>query len=835
MKYIKLLLLALLIPQITFGAVAVGWNATSTASNLLYPNLVNGVLKVPSANEFRANFFTGGFFNATSSTATSTFAGTVGVGTTSPSYGKSGDLVLGLNKNLILTTNRTTDNFIGNIIFKNEGASTTKSGLEWYGFNNSSVARAWLVFHESLNGELDGSHGAPHLEIETSDLSGAKQGRWTVQSDCDYDCKQTFNQSEVYITRNSGQTNGNLLFNGGGQLRNTGVMQIIPNNAVNTLGFRIATSTDNDIMIDVTSGTELEVQDNLNLTGNQYISGLLGIGTTSPANQLTIEKSGASGTVAGATIELRQNQTAINTTQNSNLGEILFSGADIFPNETGIGAKIRGEATGIWNATTNDYPSSLLFFTNPNASEALREVMRITDTSFVGIGTTSPYAKLSVVGEVVGANFTGTTTASSTFAGGVRANIFNATSATASSTFANGINLTAGCFARNGVCLGLSNLSGNVNLATQVTGVLPIANGGTASSTSLGGILAGNGTSAIKSAIIGSGLTFDGSTLSATGGSSASSTLLSDMNTFSTTGTTTFVGSINANRLTSATARITGLTNCNSSLTLKTDLYGNIICDTDQTGAGGSVTGHGIAGMMASWSSASNLIATSTIIGERFYATSTTATSTILGSLAIGGSTPDATFSVKGIGGKVAQFFTSASTKIIDIANDGIVTLLGAWNFGDATSLEIPNSASPTYGAGGILALDTTSNNLTLATSTTGHYVVASATTTLHAFSVSSTTPVFVSGQTMTIPSKGLPQVVTAIWCKVDGGTSKVINLTDGTNDTNSITCTTTGAQYPITTNSNWTANESMGLEMGATSGTVNWLNVDIRGYRTSD
>lgn len=628
MKYIKtLILLALLIPQVTFGAVAVGWNATSTASNLLYPNLLNGILKVPSANEFRANFFTGGFFvgtttatstfaggikanifNATSATAsstfanginltggcfsingtcivgggsgssasttllsdtntfsttgTTTFAGNLGVGTTSPAYGKyNSGLTLGLNKNLILTTDRNTNNFLGNIIFKNEGASTTKSGLEWYGFNNPTVSRAWLVFHESLNGELDGSHGAPHLEIETSDVSGAKQGRWTVQSDCDYDCIQTFNQSEVYITRNSGQTNGNLLFNGGGQIRNTGVMQIIPNNALNTLGFRIATSTDNDIMIDVTSGTELEVQDNLNLTGNQYISGLLGIGTTSPSNQITIEKSGSSGTVAGPTIELRQNQTAINTTQNSNLGEILFSGADIFPNETGIGAKIRGEATGIWNATTNDYPTSLLFFTNPNASEALREVMRITDTGFVGIGTSSPYAKLSVVGEVVGSHFTGTTTASSTFAGGVQANILRTTSTSASSTFANGINLTGGCFSINGAC---------------------ITGGG--------------------------------------GGSGATTTLLSDMNTFSTTGTTTFSAKLDANRLTSATSRVTGLVSCD---TIDTDAYGNMFCGSDATGAGGSVTGNGIAGMMASWSSSSNLIATSTIMAEQVIATST--------------------------------------------------------------------------------------------------------------------------------------------------------------------------------------------------------------------
>lgn len=47
----------------------------------------------------------------------------------------------------------------------------------------------------------------------------------------------------------------------------------------------------------------------------------------------------------------------------------------------------------------------------------------------------------------------------------------------------------------------LSTISGLLNLATQVTGVLGITNGGTASSTPLGGILKGNGTSAIQSAI----------------------------------------------------------------------------------------------------------------------------------------------------------------------------------------------------------------------------------------------------------------------------------------------------------------------------------------------
>lgn len=45
----------------------------------------------------------------------------------------------------------------------------------------------------------------------------------------------------------------------------------------------------------------------------------------------------------------------------------------------------------------------------------------------MGIGTTSPYAPLSVVGQVVGAYFTGTTTASSTFGGGVHTSALRAT------------------------------------------------------------------------------------------------------------------------------------------------------------------------------------------------------------------------------------------------------------------------------------------------------------------------------------------------------------------------------------------------------------------------
>jgi hypothetical protein len=86
----------------------------------------------------------------------------------------------------------------------------------------------------------------------------------------------------------------------------------------------------------------------------------------------------------------------------------------------------------------------------------------IQDAGNVGIGTTSPFALLSVAGigsfdDYVRASYftAASTTATSTFAGGVEANLLNITSTTATSTFANGIQLTGGCFRMpDGSCAG---------------------------------------------------------------------------------------------------------------------------------------------------------------------------------------------------------------------------------------------------------------------------------------------------------------------------------------------------------------------------------------------
>lgn len=149
--------------------------------------------------------------------------------------------------------------------------------------------------------------------------------------------------------------------------------------------------------------------------------------------------------------------------------------------------------------------------------------------------------------------------------------------------------------------------------------------------------------------------------------------------------------------------------------------------------------------------------------------------------------------------------------------------------------LTIPNGDAPALVETGALAWDTTSGNLRVATSSTGDVVVGSATTSLYRFAMSSTSPDLVSGGILDLPTDFLAQTAIGVICHVDAGTSVVINLSDGTNDTNTVTCTTTRTQFFFTTNNKWNAYEAIRLEIGTVTGSVDYLNVNIIGYRTSN
>lgn len=205
-----------------------------------------------------------------------------------------------------------------------------------------------------------------------------------------------------------------------------------------------------------------------------------------------------------------------------------------------------------------------------------------------------------------------------------------------------------------------------------------------------------------------------------------------------------------------------------------------------------------------------------------------------------GGTTTNATSTNLAVSGTFSLFgtlYSSLATFANAIVNAVTAVIpTGTWDFGGATSIEMVNGSNPTTDAIGEFALDTTANQLLIATSTNSSFpAVIPTEQVLFSATIGSTTPEFISSGTIPI-SKFLSQgrEITRLECFVTGGTSKVVNVTDGTNDTETVTCGTTAtADNSVDTNPTFTANELWYIEFGATTGTVNY--VTVTGYGRLD
>ena len=190
---------------------------------------------------------------------------------------------------------------------------------------------------------------------------------------------------------------------------------------------------------------------------------------------------------------------------------------------------------------------------------------------------------------------------------------------------------------------------------------------------------------------------------------------------------------------------------------------------------------------------------------------------------------------VHGISGaSILTLFSNAGTKFMEMLNTGITTLLGEWDFGGATSLEIPNGTNPTVNSAGEIAYDTTDNQLIIGATP---HVIPTKDIRIWGTTVASTSDAFISGGLLPTATYLDGYTISRIQCHVTGGTSKVIAIEDASgNSSEDITCGTTNTTDDGSiTNATYIASELQYIDFGATTGAVNYVTISVFGNWTRE
>ena len=377
------------------------------------------------------------------------------------------------------------------------------------------------------------------------------------------------------------------------------------------------------------------------------------------------------------------------------------------------------------------------------ASSTGTNFLDITANGNVGIGTTSPFALFSVAGNgffngtLTASNITATGTlavtglstltggllalasstvgaggqatgltisggatttgfltvqgnATSTFAAGLQATTLNLTSSAASSTASNGLNLTGGCFAVQGLCLG--GLTGTQGQVTFFNGTNTAVGTSTLFINTTGFVGVGTTTPSQLFAVQGSGL-FSGN-LSIAGliatGTAAIAGAATLSNTLGVTGLSTLTGGF----LSAASSTVNGILAVVGAGTFNSTLGVNGAATLNST-----LTANGLALFDAN-ASTTELSAT-----QAFFGGLATSTFTQAGFLGVGTTSPAFTFSVQGNSYQSGTaFFGGAITATSTLTVSGVTTL------GFASTTQISSTGAAYFATtGGNVGIGTTS------------------------------------------------------------------------------------------------------------------------------
>jgi hypothetical protein len=474
--------------------------------------------KLSVSGDILGNNVIGQYFTATSTTATSTLYGGLVVD------GASGLNVL-QNGNVAIGANNPTSKF----------GVTLNTGFSVPQFASQNVAHFVGADATNVTAQMDvfGGHGV--IDIRRANGTLASPSALTTNDELGAFSFRGYADAASYAT-------------GGGRAAVTAYAA--ENWSSTNMGTYLLLSTTPLASTSLTTGMKIGPD---GVSGNNSD---FGVGTFGPnlfgynsAIQRTLTIQGGQNVGSRAVLELAAR--AENNVSGSIIGQIDFN-AQSQSSTKRIGF-IAGLLTG---STAGDYGSDIVFYTKADGSSSVTEKFRINSAGKVGIGTTTPFAKLSVnpiagdsasfvIGSSTATQFIvdnigevgiGTSSPGSRLAiGGIGNDTINI-SPTATSTFGTGINLRTGCFAINGTCVsgGAGGSGPTIAAGTNITisEGTPCSSGTCTINSSGGGGVSGGSAGMLSSWV-------NSTTLTATGTPTAAAYTAT-----STTATSTFAGNI---------------------------------------------------------------------------------------------------------------------------------------------------------------------------------------------------------------------------------------------------------------------------------------------------